>query len=212
MAANFTALKAEIADHLNRTDLTSVIPSLITLAEAELNNTLRSREQIQRATATLDQEYEYVPSDLLEMRRMVLTTSPNRTLDQMSPTNLIREYPGTGTGIPRAYSVIGPQMQFRPAPDSDSTYTIEMTYYATVTPLSSSQETSSTLTAYPALYLQACLTEAYLYLHDTAGASRHLPLRDRLVEQTNVATEQHQYSAGPLRIGHGMRDISGAFR
>ena len=112
MAANFTALKAEIADHLNRTDLTSVIPSLITLAEAELNNTLRSREQIQRASATLDQEYEYVPSDLLEMRRMVLTTSPNRTLDQMSPTNLIREYPGTGTGIPRAYSVIGPQMQF----------------------------------------------------------------------------------------------------
>jgi hypothetical protein len=214
MAANFTALKAEIADHLNRTDLTSVIPSLITLAEAELNNQLRSREQVGRATATLDSEYEWVPSDLIEMRRLVLLTSasPNRTLRQMSPTNIIREYPGTGTGTPKAYAVIGPQMQFRPAPDSGSTYEIEMTYYAKVTPLTSSQETASTLTAYPALYLQACLTEAYLYLHDQQGAARHLPLRDRLIEQTNTATENHQYSAGPLTINHGMRGIEGAFR
>ena len=115
-------------------------------------------------------------------------------------------------GTPKAYAVIGPQMQFRPAPDSGSTYEIEMTYYAKVTPLTSSQETASTLTAYPALYLQACLTEAYLYLHDQQGAARHLPLRDRLIEQTNTATENHQYSAGPLTINHGMRGIEGAFR
>ena len=213
MATTFTALRSEIADHLNRTDSTAVIPSLITLAEAEFDNRLRSREQIERATAPLNQEYEYIPSNASEMRSLVISnTSPNRTLRQVSPTNLIREYPGTGAGVPRAYAVIGPQVQFRPAPDSSSEYTLEMTYYAAVTPLSSSQETSSTLTAYPALYLQGGLVEAYMYLHENSGVQRHLPIRDRLIEQINAATENHQYSAGPLRVDHGMREVAGAFR
>ena len=213
MATNFTDLKAEIADHLNRTDLTAVIPSFITLAEAEFNTRLRTREQIQRATTTLDEEYEYVPEDFLEMRRLVLTNaSPTRTLRQMSPRNLITEYPSTASGIPRAFAVLGPQMQFRPVPDSQSAYTLEMTYYARVTPLNATNETSSTLTAYPAMYLQACLVEAYMYLKDNSSTARHLPIRERLIEQANAATDQHQYSAGPLTISHGMRRIAGAFR
>jgi len=41
----FDELKTNIADWLNRTDLTSVIPTFITLAEARLNRQLRTTNQ-----------------------------------------------------------------------------------------------------------------------------------------------------------------------
>ena len=42
MALNtFTALKASIADYLNRDDLTAVIPDFITLAESQINREVR---------------------------------------------------------------------------------------------------------------------------------------------------------------------------
>lgn len=50
----FAGLKATIADYLNRDDLTSVIPSFITIAEAKFNRKLRVRQMVKRATATLD--------------------------------------------------------------------------------------------------------------------------------------------------------------
>ena len=41
--STYTELKASVADWLNRTDLTSVIPDFIALAEAQIERTLRTR-------------------------------------------------------------------------------------------------------------------------------------------------------------------------
>ena len=38
---NFTNLKSSIADWLNRSDLTAIIPAFITLAETQLNREIR---------------------------------------------------------------------------------------------------------------------------------------------------------------------------
>ena len=41
---NYTELQASIADFLNRSDLTLVIPDFITMAEADMNRTLRIKD------------------------------------------------------------------------------------------------------------------------------------------------------------------------
>ena len=49
----YTELKSAVANHLARTDLTSVIPDFISLAEARLSRELETRDQEKRATATM---------------------------------------------------------------------------------------------------------------------------------------------------------------
>ena len=58
MAINtYATLQSSISDWLNRSDLTSAIESFISLAEAQMNRTIRHRDMIERAQATIDSEY-----------------------------------------------------------------------------------------------------------------------------------------------------------
>ena len=62
---NFSELKSSIADFLNRDDLTSVIPTFISLAEAQFARDLRHYKMENRATGTIDSQYMTKPSDWL---------------------------------------------------------------------------------------------------------------------------------------------------
>ena len=44
----------------------------------------------------------------------------------MPPQSIDREYPSTGSGKPRMYTIVGSEIYFRPAPDSG--YTAEILY------------------------------------------------------------------------------------
>ena len=62
---NYSNLQSTVADFLNRSDLTSVIPVFIQLAEAQINRDLRHWKMETRATATIDagDQYSQVPPD-----------------------------------------------------------------------------------------------------------------------------------------------------
>ena len=81
---NYGTLKTEIADTLNRSDLTSVVPSFITYASNKLNRDLRTRQMVQRATASIDSEYSALPGDFLQLRDIRLNTNPVQHLEQIS--------------------------------------------------------------------------------------------------------------------------------
>jgi hypothetical protein len=108
----FSGLKTTIADYLNRDDLTSVIPSFITLAEAKFNRKLRVRQMVKRATATLDTQYFAFPSDFLQAKEFQLNTNPITYLqyvtqnqgDYGSANNYV------ATGRPQFYTIIGTQI------------------------------------------------------------------------------------------------------
>ena len=87
----FTELKTNIADWLNRTDLTSVIPTFITLAEARLNRQLRTTNQYTRATVSSSDQYLSMPDDFLEMRHIRMTSPKERDLVEIAAHN-INEY------------------------------------------------------------------------------------------------------------------------
>jgi hypothetical protein len=75
--STFSELKTEIADYLDRSDLTSQIPTFIRLAEARMNRGLRIRlmETVKVITAIPDIKRYPLPSDYLQLRTIQYDTS-----------------------------------------------------------------------------------------------------------------------------------------
>ena len=160
----FTELKDAVADWLDRSDLTDRIPDFIALAEARINRELRIRPMEVRSTmyTTVDQQYFNLPGGYIQMRNIQLNTNPTTPLEYITPEMLDRLYGSTTSGKPRAYSLIGDEIQLAPIPDS--TYTVEMAFYEKFTSLgdgTSGTVTSNWLTTNaPDLLLYGALMEA----------------------------------------------------
>ena len=147
--STYTELKASVADWLNRTDLTSVIPDFIALAEAPLERTLRTRQMIVRATASIDTEYSAVPGDFLETKSIKLNTNPVTalTFESVDALDDLKSTTYISAGKPQYFSIVGGQIRVLPVPDN--TYTAELIYYAKLSKLSSTNATNWLLTQAP---------------------------------------------------------------
>jgi hypothetical protein len=194
----FSGLKTTIADYLNRDDLTSAIPSFITLAEAKFNRKLRVRQMVKRATATLDTQYFAFPSDFLQAKEFQLNTNPITYLqyvtqnqgDYGSATNYV------AAGKPQFYTIIGTQIQVIPTPDTG--YTGELTYYGKIPALSDSN-TSNWLLAYaPDLYLYGSLVEATPYLKDDERLAVWSTLYTNSLGDIEIADQRASVSSTPI--------------
>ena len=194
----YTELKTSIGDWLNRADLTSVIPDFISLAEAQVERTLRTRQMIVRANASFDAQYGAVPSDFLETKSLKLTsTNPETPLSFLSIDALDNEASNyTASGKPRFFGVVGGQ--FRIVPTPDATYTTELTYYAKLTKLSSSVSSNWLLAANPDIYLYGALLQAAPYLQDDARIQTWATLYERALNDSQTADDRGASSGGAL--------------
>ena len=61
----YSELKTQIANYLNRSDLTAVLDNFIDNTESEINRKLRHKDMIKRSTAVLDNQYSQLPGDWL---------------------------------------------------------------------------------------------------------------------------------------------------
>lgn len=172
-----TELKAALATFSQRTDQTSNWGDFITLAEAQMERSLRVRPMLLRSDATVNEEFEDFPSDMIEPVSFILTTTdPVVPLDYIDPRNLNQLKFGDAliqqesiglTGIvpatPLYYTVVGPQFQFFPAPDTS--YTGELTYYQRLPPLSVNAQ-NWLLYRHPDAYLYGALVQFAIYSQD----------------------------------------------
>lgn len=194
----YAELKTSIGDWLNRSDLTSVIPDFISLAEAQIERTLRARQMIVRANASFDAQYGAVPSDFLETKSLKLTsTNPQTPLEFLSIDALDQkaaEY--TASGKPRFFGVVGGQLRIVPTPDS--TYTTELTYYAKLSKLSTSNTSNWLLSSSPDIYLYGSLLQAAPYLQDDARIQTWATLYERALNDLQTADDRSASSGGAL--------------
>lgn len=195
--STYSELKASVADWLNRSDLTTTIPDFISLAEAQVERKLRTRQMMSRATATIDTEYGAVPADFLEVKSLKLQTNPVtplqfETIDSLD--NLQGLYPSASK--PRYFSIVGGQIRTVPVPDSS--YTAELTYYAKLTKLSDSVTTNWLLTAAPDVYLYGALLQAAPYLKDDARITVWATMYTSAMEDLQVADDRGATSGGAL--------------
>jgi hypothetical protein len=164
----YAQLQASIADWLHKDNLTTVIPDFITLAETQLNADLDSRGQETRTSLTANTTTNLValPTDMLEMRRLTITsTTPYRVLEYKSPEQLYADTVYiTTTEEPVAFTVIGPNIELNCIPDA--AYTLEIVYRQKLTALSVSNTTNWLLTGYPNTYLFGSLLQSAPWIQD----------------------------------------------
>ena len=193
--STYSELQATVANYLNRDDLTTLIPTFITLTENRLNRELRVRANMVRATTTTTagQAFYDLPSDLIELRNITYdNNSQSHALRYLSPESVSREYGTILSGQPRAYTNLGNDLKLTPAPDA--AYTISINYYSQLRSLSDNVTTNDVLAEYPSLYLFGSCLEGAIYLNDTDQTNRFGSVFQKALDDVQRAEEAARYS------------------
>tara|TARA_R110001632_G_scaffold69063_1_gene161896 strand:- start:15 stop:638 length:624 start_codon:yes stop_codon:yes gene_type:complete len=199
--STYTELKAAIADFLNREDLTAVIPTFITLAEADFNRKVRHWRMEGRSEATIDTQYSGIPADWLETIRFnISTTEGTRGLELISHSEMAdrRGEAHDESGIPKFYSMSGGQFEVLPAPDGD--YTADLLYYQSIEALSGSNATNWLLTYHPDAYLYTALLHSAPYLDEDQRATTWAALTASAIDNINTSSDRSRFSGTGLKM------------
>ena len=200
--ATYSDLKSTVADWLNRQDLTAVIPSFITLAEAQFNRDerLRVKDSMVRATASFDQQYEALPGNYLEMANLQINNVTPFQKMQFLTYSQMDEYKNSfnTNGVPKYYTIVGNQLELLPIPGD--TYTAEMVYYAKIASLSDSNTTNWLLAKHPDIYLYGALIQSAPYLKDDERVATWMSLYERMLEDMEKADERALFSGAVIKV------------
>jgi len=198
--ANYTDLLASVASWVNRTDLTSVAPDFVTLAEARIARDLRLRSQVTSATlATVaSTQGAALPTGWLEFENVTVVSSPDVQLNYVNIQHLDTKFPNNSyTGTPVVYSVEGQQILFGPVPDA--VYSVSVLYYKRYDPLSTTP-TNWLLTNHPGVYLWAALAESAPFLKDDQRALVWEMKYKAEVEALQKTDDDGQFSGSVLKV------------
>lgn len=202
----YSELKTAVANWLDRSDLDDRIPEFIALAETRHRRDFKIRRMETRVTANTiaDSEYYSLPDNFVAMRNIQLNTDPKTPLEYLTPEQMDRVRGGSSKGKPKAYSIIGNNIQLRPIPDS--VYQIEMLYFKYFTALSDSNTTNDMLTFHPDAYLYAALVEAEPYLQNDKRIQTWAGFYDRAKQDIISSNERDRHSgvAPTTRIDSGV--------
>ena len=198
--ATYSDLKTSVANYLARSDLTSQIPDFIQLAEIRLRRDLRIRQMLKVATTTTTGGDSTVglPSDFLELRDIFFVSDPSIVVSYLTPSSFTRNARTTESGKPVNYTILSGEFQFAPIPDT--TYTIQMLYYAAPTFLSDAVSSNVFLVNAPDALLYGALGEAEPYLRNDARLQTWNALYQRAITALDTADEQGEFSASPLKM------------
>jgi len=202
MALNtFTALKASIADFLNRDDLTAVIPDFISLAEAQINRDVRHWNMEARSSGqqTGGDEYMQYPADWVETIRLHLTGTGTSVVNPISRDAMAdkRQKDEDVSGTPMYYTHADGQFQLYPTPSADTDF--ELLYYQKIPSLISNADNWLLLDS-PDVYLYGALIHSAPYLAEDERVAIWAQMYSAAVARLNEASESARYSGSGLRL------------
>ena len=194
----YSELKTNIANYLNRSDLTSFLDIFIDTTEAELNRRLRTKDMVKRATATADSQYLALPTDWLEAINVEITSNNFRPLFQQSIESLdvYRQANDNVTGSPIYFAVVDKSLELAPTPDTS--YTLQLTYYGSVDALSDSQTTNFVSTGHPDVYLYGALKHASIFLMEDERVPLFTAQFEKALEEMRLEQEKAEFGKGSL--------------
>lgn len=195
----YDELKSSIADFLNRDDLTSVIPTFISLAEADMNRKLRHWRMENRATAEVDSRYSAIPADFLEPIRLHLEGN-HAPLESISSYRMqeLRQSSLDTAGRPQYYCFTQGEIELYPTPNQAEN--LEMYYYAKLTALSASVSTNPILEYHPDIYLYGSLTHSAPYLGEDVRAETWARLYQNALGGAQKESDSAKTSGSGLRM------------
>lgn len=151
--SNYTELQAAAVAWSNRSDLTTLIPDFVTLAEDRINRVLRVGEMEQELWDSIFEGYITLPSSTVAVKSLWMDGKPDRPLESRPYDDLLRM--GTQT-TPTAWARTGDRLYFNG--DGD----VAGIVYRRIPALADNDE-NWLLTAHPNVYLYGTLAELYSY-------------------------------------------------
>ena len=202
MALNtFTALKASVADFLNRDDLTAVIPDFISLAEAQINRDVRHWKMEARSSGQQDpsDEYMQIPADWVETIRLHLTGSGTSVVNLISRDAMADKRQGDNdtSGTPMYYTHADGQFQLYPTPNATTDF--ELHYYQKIPSLISNSDNWLLLDS-PDVYLYGAVLHSAPYLAEDERVAIWAQMYSAAVARLNEASESARYSGSGLKL------------
>lgn len=183
--STYTELKAAIATWAHRSDLTSIIPDFVTLAESRINRLtgpIMDREFEVDLTATVGSREIAMPTGVKISNKLWLTTYlPRERLVYRNPEDLPEQI---DSGPPSYWTVIGGDT-IRLDSEADIAYTFKFFYRGKYT-LSDSFPTNWLLTNFPDIYLYASLMELGVYIEDMEQVAVWKAAYDLAVAQLQI--------------------------
>lgn len=192
---SYETLKTAIGNYTHRGDLVSYYDEFIDMAEAAINANLRVSEMESSTSVAVTTPALALPDGFLEMRSINVAGSPDTTLEYITPHQLSAKKSGE-TGKPRFYTIAGDAIELYPA----GSYTIEMTYYKSITPLDGTNTTNFILTRFPEIYLHGALQWAYTFTHDDNRMQFHGAAFTATIQNTNKMSNRRKFSGAPLQV------------
>jgi len=196
----YTELKAALADWLLRDDLTAVLPTFISLAEADINRRVRHWRMEERATLSISGQFTDLPAGFLEVAMLTLSSSRPVRMELISRGEMQdrREINADTTGVPQYYALTGGQIEVYPTPND--TYSANLVYIAAPTALSDANADNWLLTYHPDIYLYGALLQAAPYLKDDERVGLWGGLFNAAIEAANVASDKARFSGTTPRL------------
>ena len=199
---NYSNLQTTIADFLNRDDLTSVIPTFIQLAEAQMNRDLRHWRMEVRASGqqSAGDAYMQIPSDWIETIRFHITDGGTSPLDLMSRKAIEDKRYGNEnmSGTPRYYTHADSQFELFPTPNE--TTNTELLYFAKIPSLSDSNTTNWLLEDAPDVYLYGALLHSAPYLAEDERVGVWAQMYGASVQRLNDSSDDARMSGSGLTL------------
>jgi hypothetical protein len=162
--STYAELRDEVAQWLQRSDLSMRIPTFIDMATARFNRELRTPEMESRDTTVMTDEFVALPNDFLEMRYVVgdgvgwRYMNPIAFAEAVAHASEIKEA--------RIYTLADMQLRAFPAPTVSEPVTVIINYIERIPPLVNASDTNWMLTDNPDVYLYGSLVQAQGFLHD----------------------------------------------
>jgi hypothetical protein len=198
--ANYTDLLAALAVFAERTDMTSVWPDLVRLAEiqAQLDCRLRLGETTVSATLTAAQDFLALPADCVRARTLRLDLDPVRNVDIVSPDVFAwyrEQYVGD---VPMVALSQGLRLYLAPTPVAAHPYTL---WYEQGIPSLASSTTNWLLTNFPNVYLYGTLVQAAGgYLGNDERGLAWKALYDLATQKVRALEWRAKAGGGPLQM------------
>ena len=199
----YAELQTATANWLDRTDLTARIPEFIELSEANFNRVIRSPDMVAKDDSfSIASRYTTLPTDTLEIVRIVLDLTPVIVLEYMTPEEISeRRVAMSATGKPYYFTVIGGSSdQLEVVPSPDSTYTSSIVYYTRIAALSDAATSNWLLAAHPDIYLFGTLVEAEPYLKNDERMPMWTSRLDKALMALRLQGERELHTGSSLRM------------
>jgi hypothetical protein len=195
---NYSAFVTTVENYLARTDLTSVIPDFVQMAQLRMSRDLRTEAMLKVATTTPSDNKVAFPTDFLELREMHFQGNPPIILEYQSPDLFFRNGQTSLSGRSHYFTMLGTEFQFAPSQNSD--YTIQILYYAQPTFISTTTSSNLFLAYYPDALLYATLAEAEPYLMNDPRVATWSALYDRAIANIKTSDLGQTYAYTTLNV------------